>query len=340
MRAVMFTETGDHSVLRPADKPLAGPGPGGVRVRIHRSGVNPTDWKTRTGTAPGVPIDPPQVPNHDGAGVIEAVGSGVDAGLVGRRVWTREAAHGRPEGTAQEYALLPQALVAALPDNAGFDLGASLGVPFVTAHRCLTSNEGGPERLGPGALAGRLVLVTGGAGAVGNAAIQLARWSGATVLTTVSSQAKGRLAAAAGAQHVIDYTDRDVAAKVREIAPDGVHTIVEVAAAANGGFDAEVLAQGGTVAVYAGIPTDTTTIPVRQSMTLNARWQFVLLYLVPERAKRNAVDDLNAAIEAGAIGVGEAHGLPLHHFPLERTADAHAAVQAGAVGKVLVDVAD
>jgi NADPH2:quinone reductase len=302
--------------------------------------VNPTDWKTRTGTAAGVPIDPPQVPNHDGAGTVDAVGSGVDTGLVGRRVWTREAAHGRPEGTAQEYALLPQALVATLPDSASFDLGASLGVPFVTAHRCLTSNEGGPQRLCPGALTGRLVLVTGGAGAVGNAAIQLARWSDATVLTTVSSQAKGRLAAAAGAQHIIDYTQGDVAAQVRGIAPEGVHTVVEVAAAANGQFDADVLAQGGAVAVYAGVPSDTTTVPVRQSMTLNARWQFVLLYLVPEPAKRCAIEDINAAIGAGAVGVGEEHGLPLHHFPLERTADAHAAVEGGAVGKVLIDVAD
>jgi NADPH:quinone reductase len=307
---------------------------------VHRSGVNPTDWKARTGTAAGAPIDPPQVPNHDGAGVIDAVGPGVDTALVGRRVWTREAAHGRPEGTAQEQAILPESLVAELPERASFDLGASLGVPFVTAHRCLTSNDGGPQRLGPGALSGRVVLVTGGAGAVGNAAIQLARWCDATVLTTVSSDAKGRLAAAAGAQHVIDYTDGDVAAKVREIAPDGVHTVVEVAAATNGQFDVDVLAQGGTVAVYAGVASDTTTVPVRQAMTLNARWQFVLLYLVPEQAKRNAVADINAAIEADAIGVGEARGLPLHHFPLEQTADAHAAVEAGAVGKVLVDVLD
>ena len=102
----------------------------------------------------------------------------------------------------------------------------------------------------------------------------------------------------------------------------------------------DVLAQGGTVAVYAGVASDATTVPVRQAMTLNARWQFVLLYLIPEQAKRNAVADINAAIEADAIGVGEARGLPLHHYPLEQTADAHAAVEAGAIGKVLVDVLD
>lgn len=340
MRAVIFDQTGEAAVLHLVDKPLAEPGPKEVRVRIHRSGVNPTDWKTRRGGQSGVPVDPPQVPNHDGAGVVDAVGPGVDAGLVGTRVWTREAAHGRPEGTAQEYALVPRSLVVPLPDSASFDLGAALGVPFVTAHRCLTIAEDGPRRLGPGALAGRIVLVTGGAGAVGNAAIQLARWSDATVLTTVSSAAKGRLATAAGAQQVVDYTHGDAAARVREIAPDGVHIVVEVAAAANGGFDADVLAQGGAVAVYAGVESDTTTLPVRKLMTLNARWQFVLLYLVPEHAKANAVEDVTAAVAAGAVGIGEEHGLPLHHFPLDQTAQAHAAVEAGMVGKVLIDVTD
>ena len=325
-------------MLQLIDRPLAEPGPGEVRVRIHRSGVNPTDWKTRS-AAPGTPVDPAKVPNHDGAGVIDAVGTGVEAGLLGLRVWIREAAHGRAEGTAQEYALLPRHLVSTLPDTASFDLGASLGVPFVTAHRCLTIAEDGPTRLGPGTLDGRVVLVTGGAGAVGNAAIQLARWSDATVITTVSSPAKAQLAAAAGADHIIDYTREDVATHVRRIAPHGVSSIVEVAAAANGGFDAEVLAQGGSVAVYAGIASDQTTLPVRALMTLNARWQFVLLYNVNPAAKAHAIEDVTAAILDAAVGVGDKHGLPVHHFPLEQTAQAHAAVEGGTVGKVLIDVA-
>jgi NADPH2:quinone reductase len=337
---VTYRETGGPEVLTLTDRPMRDPGPGEVRVRIHRSGVNPTDWKNRRGTQPGTPVDPPQVPDQDGSGVVDAVGAGVETALVGLRVWVWEAAHGRPEGTAQDYALVPRRQVVTLPDSASFDLGAGLGVPYLTAHRCLTVNEGGPARLGPGALEGRVVLVAGGAGAVGHAAIQLARWSDATVITTVSSTAKAQLAAAAGADHVLNYKEDDVAEQVRRVSPDGVDTIVEVAAAHNAALDAQILAPDGVVAVYAGAPGDELRLPVRPMMQVNARWQFVLLYTVPAAAKADAVEDVAAAVQDGAAGVGEHVGLPLHHFPLERAAEAHAAVESGAVGKVLIDVAE
>ncbi|MGN6607232.1 MAG: NADPH:quinone reductase [Jatrophihabitans sp.] len=340
MRSIVYDRTGDPDVLTLQDRPVPEPGPGEVRVRIVRSGVNPTDWKSRRGAGPGTPVEPAQTPNQDGAGVVDAVGEGVEAALQGLRVWVWEAAYQRPHGTAQEYALVPRGHVATLPDVASFDLGASLGVPFVTAHRCLTVTEDGPQRLGPGTLQGRVVLVAGGAGAVGNAAIQLARWSDATVITTVSSPRKAQLAAAAGADHVLDYTRQDVAAEVRRISPHGVHTIVEVSPAVNAPLDAAVVANGGSVAMYANNGGDELTVPVRPSMVTNARWQFVLLYTAPPTAKARAVEDIAAAVLDGAVRVGEAAGLPLHHYPLERTADAHAAVEQGAVGKVLIDVAD
>jgi NADPH2:quinone reductase len=340
MRAVTYDRTGDPGVLQVVDRPSPDPGPGEVRVRIHRSGVNPTDWKSRRGSTPGAPVDPPQVPDHDGAGVVDAVGEGVEEALRGLRVWVWEAAYGRPDGTAQEYALVPRRRVVTLPDSASFDLGASLGVPFLTAHRCLTVAEDGPRHLGPGTLQHRVVLVAGGAGAVGNAAIQLARWSDATVIATVSSPEKAQLAAAAGADHVIDYRRQDVAAEVRRIAPAGVATIVEVSAAQNAQIDAQVLANGGCVAVYANNGGSEATLPIRPSMTVNARWQFVLLYTVPHAAKALAVEDVSAAVLEGAARVGRDAGLPLHHFPLDRAADAHRAVESGAVGKVLIDVAE
>jgi NADPH2:quinone reductase len=227
-----------------------------------------------------------------------------------------------------------------LPDTASFDLGAALGVPFLTAHRCLTVTEGGPTRLGPGALQGRTVLVAGGAGAVGNAAVQLARWADARVIATVSTPAKAQLAAAAGADHVVNYREQDVVAEVRKIAPHGVHSIVEVAPAANADIDARVVAAHGSVAIYAGDGGDSVTIPVRSQMGPNARWQFVLVYTEPQVAKTTALDDISAAVMDGAVRVGAEAGLPLHHFPLERAAEAHAAVENGAVGKVLVDVSD
>jgi NADPH2:quinone reductase len=340
VRAITYSQTGGPEVLTLADRPKAEPGPGEVRVRVHRSGVNPTDWKARRGARPGAPVSPPQVPNQDGSGVVDAVGEGVEEALLGLRVWVWEAAYQRPEGTAQEYALVPRHQVAHLPDVASYDLGASLGVPFLTAHRALTVTEGGPLRLGPGTLQGRTVLVSGGAGAVGNAAIQLARWSDALVLTTVSTPEKANLAARAGADHVIDYRQQDVVAEVRKIAPDGVDTIVEVAAAANAEIDAGVIGMHGSVAAYADDGGAPLTVPVRPLMMVNARWQFVLVYTAPKDWKRRAIDDVSAAVLDGAVRVGEEAGLPLHHFPLERTADAHAAVESGVIGKVLVDVTD
>jgi NADPH2:quinone reductase len=160
------------------------------------------------------------------------------------------------------------------------------------------------------------------------------------VIATVSSPEKANLAARAGADHVVDYRRQDVVAEVRRIVPDGVDTIVEVAAAANAEIDAGVIGLHGSVAVFADDGGAPLSLPVRPLMVPNARWQFVLVYTAPADWKKRAVADVSAAILDGAARVGEEVGLPLHHFPLERTAEAHAAVEAGAVGKVLVDVAD
>ncbi len=339
MRAVEYTVTGDPDVLTATDRPVPDPGPGEVRVRIHRSGVNPTDWKSRRGAGPGAPVDPAQVPGQDGSGIVDAVGQGVESALHGLRVWVWEAAHQRPAGgTAQEHAVVPARHVVLLPDSASFDLGASLGVPFLTAHRCLTVTEDGPSRLGPGTLTGRTVLVAGGAGAVGNAAIQLARWSDATVLTTISSPEKANLAARAGADHVLDYTRHDVAAEILRLFPHGVNTVVEVSPAANAELDTEVLARHGSVAVYADNGGTTTQLPIRPLMGPNARWQFVLVYNAPDAWRARALEDVASAVLDGAVRVGEDAGLPLHHYTLEEAAEAHAAVEAGTVGKVLLDV--
>lgn len=341
MRAIVYDRSGGTDVLALVDKPLAEPGPGEVRVRVVRSGVNPADWKTRS-RGGGQPVSPPQVPHHDGSGIVDAVGPGTGPGagpeLIGRRVWLVNAAYERPEGTAQEYAIVPGRQVLSLPDGASFDLGASLGIPFLTAHRCLTVNDEGPARLGPGALRGRIVLVPGGAGAVGNAAIQLARWSDAVVITTVSSPAKARLAEAAGASHVIDYKRQDAAAEVRKIAPGGVDTIVEVAPGANAALDLAAIARHGSVACYASEGAEQIVLPGRP-VPLNVRWQFVSVHTMPRAAEQQAIQDLQAALLAGVIDVGEYKGLPLHHYPLAQTIRAHQAVEDSAVGKVLIDVA-
>jgi NADPH2:quinone reductase len=336
VRAIIYTQPGGPDVLTLVDRPTPEPGPGEVRVRLAFSGVNPTDWKSRSTADPG---PDGKVPNQDGSGTIDAVGAGIDPVLIGERVWIWEAAWQRPHGTAAEYTVVPARQTVLMGADRSFELGASLGIPFLTAHRCLTVAESMPDRLGPGTLNGRTVLVQGGAGAVGNAAIQLARWSDATVITTVSGPDKAQLAARAGADHVINYRQQDVVAEVKKIAPHGVETIVEVNAPVNAAIDAQVLAMHGAVAMYADDDGAEVTIPMmRSQMTLNARWQFVLVYTEPRRAKEIAVEDVNAAVLDGAVRVGGDAGLPLHIYPLAETAAAQQAVQDGVVGKVLIDV--
>ncbi|MDF1605617.1 NADPH:quinone reductase [Nocardioides sp. YIM 152315] len=337
MRAVVYRETGPSSVLQVVERDLPEPGPGEVRVRVVRAGVNPTDWKFRAGMMSGYAE---VTPGHDGAGVVDAVGDGVSGFAVGDRVWLVLAQHGRAHGTAAEHTVQPAANVVPLPEGVDFDLGASIGVPAVTAHRALTASEFGPARLGPGALDGRVVLVAGGAGAVGNAAVQLARWAGATVVATVSSDEKGALAVAAGAHHTVNYTVGDPADAIRTFAPDGVDIAVEVAPAQNVDLDLDVVKVHGLVSIYANNGGDQMTMPLRAAFGKNLRFQFVILYTLDPGLLRAAVDDVGAAVADGALRVGDAAGLPLHHYPLEETAAAHDAVEGGVVGKVLIDVTD
>lgn len=335
-RAVVYRETGGPEVLQLVEQEVPDPGPGEVRVRLRVAGVNPTDWKFRTGLTG--PMRLPEVcPGQDGAGEVDAVGPDVTGLAPGQRVWVWLAGGTPYGGTAREHALLPARSVRPLPDAATYDVGAALGVPAVTAHRCLTVAEHGPSRLAPGALAGRTVLVAGGAGAVGHAAIELARWAGATVLTTVSGPEKADLAGRAGAHHVVDYRHEDAVARIRELAPDGVDVIVEVAPVANADLDAAVIAVGGTVAVYANDDA-TAAIPVRAHMAANTRYQFVLLYTVTPAALDEAAAAVDAALADGALGAGEEAGLPLHRYPLAEAGAAHAAVEGHAVGKVLLDL--
>jgi NADPH:quinone reductase len=303
MRAITYTRPGDPSVLELADRPIPEPREGEVRIRVLVSGVNPTDWKSRSGSTGGA-LTEPTVPNHDGAGVVDKLGTGVVGFSAGDRVWVTLAGDGRPAGgTAQEYTVVPAERVFHLPTAAD------------------------------------VVLVAGGAGAVGNAAIQLARWAGATTIATVSGEAKAKLAAAAGAHHVVNYRESDAAAHIRDVASDGVDLIVEVAAGANAELDQAVLRPRGTISIYANDGGAPFNMDVRRNMGLNSRYQFVLLYTVGWELIAAAAADINQAIEDGAFRVGEEAGLPLHRFNLEDAPAAHAAVESGAIGKVIITVA-
>jgi NADPH:quinone reductase len=338
MKAIVYTETGGPEVMKLVERPDPEPTEDEVVVRVAVSGVNRTDWKARIGDGPGRRLAFPEiVPNMDGAGTIVAVGADVDPSRVGERVWLWEAARHRANGSAQELVALPAEQAVPLSEGASFDLGASIGIPAMTAHRCLTVGVDGPASLGPGTLAGRTVLVAGGAGAVGHAAIELAVWSGATVITTVSTPEKAVLAEAAGAQHVVNYQEPRAEEAVRAAAPEGVDLIVEVAPVTNAALNQAVIARNGTEAIYAS-ERDDLTIAIDPAMTTNTRFQAVLVYTMPATAKQRAVRDVQEAVSAVALRVGAEAGLPLIRFPLERTADAHAAVEANAVGKVLIDV--
>jgi len=341
MKAVVYRRHGGPEVLSPVERPVPDPGPGEVRVRVVVSAVNPTDWKARSGlrAEPGAEV-PETVPNQDGAGVVDAVGPDVTGFAPGDRVWLIIAgAYGPGSGTAQEFTVLPAWKLVRLPDGAGFDEGAGLGIPALTAHRALTVAEDGPARLSPGALAGRTVLVSGGAGAVGNAAIQLARWAGATVIATVSSDEKAALARAAGAQHVLQYPDPDLGTRIRAVAPDGVDLVVEVAMGVNAKLHTEVLRPRGTVATYGDDRgTGTVSLDFGANLFLNARYQFLVLYTVGEDKLRAGAEDITSAMADGALRLGEDRGVPIHRFPLAETAKAHAASEEGITGKVLIDV--
>jgi NADPH2:quinone reductase len=320
MKAALYRSTGPAAeVLHVEEIERPQPGPGEVLVRVRASGVNPTDYKARAGETPR-PIDGFQVPNMDGAGIIEVVGPGVNPGRVGERVWLWFAAAGRRWGTAAEWTVVPERQAVPLPDGASFELGASLGVPAMTAHYCL---------LADGPVNGQTVLVAGGAGGVGHFAIELAKRAGARVITTVSSAQKAALAEKAGADLVVNYRDADAAEQIRAFSPV-IDRVIEVALGANLTLDLAVSRVGTTIVTYAAEVAN-PVLPVRACMTANVILRFVLLYRVPAAALDQAAADVTAALAAGDLT-----GLPVHKFPLADIAAAHDAVEAGAMGKVIV----
>jgi NADPH:quinone reductase len=323
MRAATYDRLGSADVLQVVDLPRPEPAAGEVRVRVRVSAVNPTDWKARA-DGPGRTMPFPfVVPNQDGAGEIDAVGDGVDPNRVGQRVWVYFASWRRQYGTAEEWVCLPEQQAVPLADGASLELGASLGIPALTAHRALFWD---------GPLRGKTVLVAGGAGAVGHFAVELARRAGARVVTTVSSPEKAELARAAGAHTVVDYRAEDAASAVRAAAPDGVDRIVEVALSANLELDLHVLAPNGTVVTYAQSGPE-PVIPTRRLMTPNLTLRFLLIYTVPPVALRAAVEEVGAAVAAGDLTE-----LPVTRYGLDQIAEAHRAVENGVGGKVVVEL--
>jgi NADPH2:quinone reductase len=325
MRAIWYDATGPaREVLQLGERPTPQAGQGQALVRIRASGINPSDVGMRGG---GAMAYPRITPNSDGAGVVEAVGPGVSERWIGKRVWFYNGQrNGRAFGSAAEYIELDIDLLSELPDHVTFAQGATLGIPCMTAHRALFL---------AGPVQGRTVLVTGGAGAVGHYAVQLAKWAGATVIATVSSQAKADRARAGGADHVIDYRTEGVAKRVRELTEGlGVHHVVEVDFGGNIAATLASVRMNGSIAYYATKGAREPVVPAGAMMGLNLVVQGVYLPVSPHGARRRAQADITRW-----IGTGERMLSVAASFPLEDCAGAHEAVERGdKVGTVVVEV--
>ncbi len=326
MRAAWYEKQGPAAeVIQIGELPTPQVGPGEVRVRLAFSGVNPSDTKRRTGFGGQTQAFPKIVPHSDGAGVIDQVGDGVPESRIGEHVWIYCGQWQRPFGTAAEYIAIRADHAIHLPDYVALEAGACLGIPAVTAHRALFND---------GPLDGLNVLVTGGAGAVGNYAIQLAKWGGAaTVIATVSSADKASHAEAAGADLVINYREADVGDEVMKATGNaGVDRIVEVAFGVNLPVTVRVLRDDGVISCYASDADPTPTLPFYPMMQKNAVLRWIYMYKISDAAFARARDDIIAWLAAG----------PSHHpiakiFPLAETAAAHAFLESGgATGTVII----
>lgn len=315
MRAVWYERNGDSGVLTPGEMPTPSPGPGEVLVRLAASGVNPSDWKTRRGSTRPMAF-PRVVPHSDGAGTIEAVGEGVDRGRTGERVWIWNGQWKRPFGTAAEYIALPAAQAVRLPDATSFEEGACLGIPALTAlHGLLTD----------GGVAGKRVLVTGGAGSVGHYAVQFARLLGAAqVIATVSSEAKAAHARTAGADATVNYRSEDVPERIMALTGGrGVERVVEVDLAGNGPMLHRICAHGAIVAGY-GSNTQEAVFPFSPTIVKGIGVRFYIVYELTEAERATVIGALQAWMEAGLVR----HAVAAR-MTLAECAAAHDAVEQG-----------
>jgi NADPH2:quinone reductase len=313
-------------VLQVSTLPDPMPGPGELRVRLRWSGVNPSDVKSRAGLRSKLLPYPRVVPHSDGMGVVDAVGDGVASTRIGQRVWIWNAAWGRAFGTAAQFVVLPERQAVRLPDGVDDEAGACLGIPALTALHAL---------LGYGGVAGRRVLVAGGAGAVGHYAVQFARLLGARqVLATVSSAAKAAIASAAGADTVIDYRHDDVRERVSEATHGaGVDRIIEVDVAANGAVDLDLIRPGGACVVY-GSGAAQFELPFFPLIVKNVTLHFFIVYNLDDADRERTVATLTGWLERGVVAhqIGE-------RLPLGRIAEAHERIEQGAaVGNVVLAI--
>jgi len=328
VRAVWYERTGPAAeVLTFGDMATPIAGPGEVRVRLEASGVNPADVGRRGGSYRAMEFSR-VIPNSDGAGIIDQLGDGVARLQLGQRVWLFNGQrNGRAFGTAAEYIALAEHLATPLPDNLSFAAGATLGIPAMTAWCGLFCD---------GPIVGQTVLVTGGAGAVGHYAVQLAKWGGARVIATVSSAAKGEQARLAGADLVVNYKTDDVVAQALAFTDRrGVDRVVDVDFGGNIATTLKLMAMNSTIAVYATNGNRNPVVPMRELMEKCISLRTLVLFALPPPLLAAAQADISKWLAAGT----RIHNVA-GQFALSDTAQAHLAVEKGdKLGTVIVDCA-
>ncbi len=307
MRAAWFESFGKAAdVLQFGELETPAAGPGEVLVRIHTSGVNPSDVKKRAGSFPNLLDAGLVIPNSDGAGVIEAVGNGVDASRIGERVWLYQAQFARQHGTAAEYVAIDASRAATLPENASFKVGACLGIPAMTSHRVVFAD---------GDVDGQTILITGGAGRVGYYAVQWASQAGATVIATASNDADKAACEGAGAHHVINHRGDDVVGAIMAASGgDPIDRVVDVEFGANLAVSVAVLKVGGVIATYSSTRVPEPRLPFFQMMYKDLTIHTIIVYAMPEPAKQHAIADIDKALVANTLQHRIAETMPLHEI--------------------------
>ena len=325
MQAAYYEHNGSaREVLRVGEVETPQAGPGEVRIKLAASGVNPSDVKSRQGSTRKIAW-PRVIPQSDGAGIIDQVGDGIAKTRIGERVWIWNGQWKRAYGTAAQYIALPAALAVKLPDNIGFEAGACLGIPAMTAIHAVAL---------AGAEKGTTVLVSGGAGAVGQYVIQFAKALGATVLTTISSPEKAAIAREAGADHAIDYKREDVGERVMELtAKRGVDAVIEMDLAANANLIPSVLRPKGSVIVY-GTGSPAANLSAAFCLTQSIRLQFMLVYELDTRERERALAGISRALEQGKL----INRVAQPTYALADIVAAHEAVERGTIGNVIVTI--
>lgn len=324
MKAAWFETFGPAAeTLRLGELPDPSPGPGEVLVRLATSGVNPSDVKKRAGAFPNLLDAGLVIPHSDGAGIIEAVGEDVDRARIGERVFVFQAQYGRRFGTAAEYVALDSRYAPVLPDEASFEVGAVIGIPIMTAHRCVFAD---------GPVAGQTVLITGGAGRVGDYAIQWASQAGAWVIATASNPNDASRCRAMGAREVVNHREAGWGEQVQELmAGELVDRVIDVEFGANLPEVLKCIRIGGTIATYSSTVVPEPCLPFKDMMFMDLTIRMVIVYAMPEEAKAAAVADTQEALRKGTLDHRIAHRLPL-----EQVARSHELIEEGGFGGCVV----